>query len=578
MSNRYNNKKSTGGALQLDGNLLGTAASSLDSFIQPLMPADAYGGRSAGSHITGGGLKGAGAGAAIGTMFGPLGTLIGAGAGALLGGVSGAIQNNKEDNKFKEAMASRRASFGNAFNMGGRLYSTNSQFFPAIKYLGGSWNSYNALNKKAMGGTMDTLTEFNSGGSHEMNPMGGIPLGMNPNGQPNLVEEGETRWQDYIFSDRLKVHKPINYGLPNKLGTKTFSQASKILNKEAKERPYDLISKRGADSMMNRLMESSEMAKDLQEMKTNNNMFYPGGQLDLISRFGFNRQNNFEVDPLVNKPLPFLNDTEQILDRVTGGYRHSPLQGRFSHPGPSIGQIPTMAGNPQATDYSKELTVSNQPTEMPYTKRTAGDFLRGNEDGFNSAMRYSPIAFNALAAMTLRKPEDVTLPRIGGSMQQYNYFPKYMDETRGLGTINSAHRGTMGAIMENSGGNSAAARASILGSMPGFLRGRENLYSSINSANIDQYTRSQEGARQLGLQGAMSDQQTARAEEEINAMNRGAYTTNKYNLLGSAFTGLGQVGTENYWGEMISRLYGYDSRGRNAQKFGGKLKTFKFRG
>ena len=58
----------------------------------------------------------------------------------------------------------------------------------------------NALvNYAAFGGTLSTqgsdwrsgLTFVDNGGSHESNPLGGIPMGMAPDGQPNLVEEGE---------------------------------------------------------------------------------------------------------------------------------------------------------------------------------------------------------------------------------------------------------------------------------------------------------------------------------------------------------------------------------------------------
>ena len=58
----------------------------------------------------------------------------------------------------------------------------------------------------AYGGIKPKLTEFNEGGSHEDSPIGGVPQGINKsNGQPNLVEQGETKFKDYIFSDRLKM-------------------------------------------------------------------------------------------------------------------------------------------------------------------------------------------------------------------------------------------------------------------------------------------------------------------------------------------------------------------------------------
>ena len=62
----------------------------------------------------------------------------------------------------------------------------------------------------AYGGHFDKpLIEFNEGGTHEENPNQGVMQGIGQNGKPNLVEEGETRHEDYIFSNRLKVDKNI---------------------------------------------------------------------------------------------------------------------------------------------------------------------------------------------------------------------------------------------------------------------------------------------------------------------------------------------------------------------------------
>jgi hypothetical protein len=61
----------------------------------------------------------------------------------------------------------------------------------------------------AEGGSMNPLTEFNTGGTHESNPNGGIPQGINQQGQQMTVEEGETKFRfkdgDYIFSNRLTL-------------------------------------------------------------------------------------------------------------------------------------------------------------------------------------------------------------------------------------------------------------------------------------------------------------------------------------------------------------------------------------
>jgi hypothetical protein len=90
--------------------------------------------------------------------------------------------------------------------------------------------------KFAQGGP---ITTYDTGGTHEENPLGGIPVG-----QDALVEEGETRWQDYIFSDRIKV--------PGK--KETFAQASKRIEKKFEDRPHDKYSNQTKDELMKALM------------------------------------------------------------------------------------------------------------------------------------------------------------------------------------------------------------------------------------------------------------------------------------------------------------------------------------
>lgn len=65
------------------------------------------------------------------------------------------------------------------------------------------------VNSFEMGGDINSEDErvvyFEGGGSHEENPLGGIPQGVGANGKPNLVEEGETKWNDYIFSNSINI-------------------------------------------------------------------------------------------------------------------------------------------------------------------------------------------------------------------------------------------------------------------------------------------------------------------------------------------------------------------------------------
>lgn len=58
----------------------------------------------------------------------------------------------------------------------------------------------------------EQVIQFEGGGSHEQNPNGGIKIGMGSNGKPNLVEEGETKWNDYIFSNSIDLDGNFSLG------------------------------------------------------------------------------------------------------------------------------------------------------------------------------------------------------------------------------------------------------------------------------------------------------------------------------------------------------------------------------
>lgn len=122
---------------------------------------------------------------------------------------------------------------------------------------------FDSMNYFAMGGMPD-FTEFNTGGTHEQNPNGGIPQGMDKQGIMNTVEQGETKTStpegDYIFSDRLKLSKEEckQLGVPK---DSTYAEASKILRKEYDEMPNDEIARRGWEQSRDMLIQSQEMQK-----------------------------------------------------------------------------------------------------------------------------------------------------------------------------------------------------------------------------------------------------------------------------------------------------------------------------
>lgn len=104
------------------------------------------------------------------------------------------------------------------------------------------------------------VTFINNGGTHEQNPFEGVPMGIAPDGQPNLVEEGEVLYNDYVFSNRLhptdKELKESN--LPKKYKGHTFALIAEDMSKESAERPNDPISKRGLEASLGKLASLQE--------------------------------------------------------------------------------------------------------------------------------------------------------------------------------------------------------------------------------------------------------------------------------------------------------------------------------
>lgn len=128
----------------------------------------------------------------------------------------------------------------------------------------------------AFGGELNTqggdftngLLYIDNGGSHEANPYEGVQLGVDPEGTPNLVEEGETVFNDYVFSKRLKVPKAVREKYKMR-STKemTFAEMSKEMARESEERPNDPISIRGLEALMSDLASAQEGVRETQQVR-----------------------------------------------------------------------------------------------------------------------------------------------------------------------------------------------------------------------------------------------------------------------------------------------------------------------
>lgn len=164
----------------------------------------------------------------------------------------------------------------------------------------------NARNWNAFGGWLNTqggdftngVTFIDEGGSHEENPYQGIQIGVDPEGAPNLVEQGEVVYDDYVFSDRMEI--PDDIRKEYKLRGKTFAKAAKSAQRESEERPNDPLSNRGLQAAMERIATAQEEARQRKEAHREGNeypsMFAYGGDTD--STYGLALQDPMSAEEL----------------------------------------------------------------------------------------------------------------------------------------------------------------------------------------------------------------------------------------------------------------------------------------
>lgn len=113
------------------------------------------------------------------------------------------------------------------------------------------------------GGDFSTgLVRIDAGGSHEANPHGGVQMGVDGQGVPNLVEEGERIFNDYVYSKRILADggtlEKFHLSKKRKI---SFADLAELLEKESAERPNDPISLSGLKAQMAQLAEEQERQK-----------------------------------------------------------------------------------------------------------------------------------------------------------------------------------------------------------------------------------------------------------------------------------------------------------------------------
>lgn len=193
------------------------------------------------------------------------------------------IENNVDniiEDKVNDALANF-ASYGGpldmiGFNNGAIGYDFMSDYLMTKNRVADNKNNVstnyfsNFSNPFAIGGDLQTqgadwstgLTHIDAGGTHEENPNEGVQVGVDNEGVPNLVEEGETIFNDYVFSDRIKMDDAAKERFHiSKKKDYSFAEYSKKLEKLAGER-MDAITRNGLKKQLAILEEEQERQRE----------------------------------------------------------------------------------------------------------------------------------------------------------------------------------------------------------------------------------------------------------------------------------------------------------------------------
>lgn len=427
------------------------------------------------------------------------------------------------------------------------------------------------------GANFDTgVTLVGNGGTHEENPLEGVPMGMDSEGVPNLVEEGEVIFNDYVFSKRLKVPKEVRkkYKLRG-TNSLTFADAAIQMSKESEERPNDPISKAGLEDGMLKLM----MAQEQIRAKKGGNKFAKGGKVGRIYA-GEDGDPYSQALSLGQGPInpEFINNKKWFATPYMSPeeYSHSDLL-----------NIDLSPRNP----LSPLVVGSGKPTTLPETARTVPEKEEiGTNNNLKMAptwMRYAPVYASGIVSMTdalglTNKPDYGDAKAILEAAKnagaytpvKFNPVSNYLtyrpfDRNFYTNKLSAESGAARRAILNTSGGNRSRALAGILaadynaqGKMGDLFRQGEE-YNLAQRQKVEEFNRAtnmfdSEGifkadqANQAAqLQARSSYLKGALAASELRQKERLASTSARSANLSNFINSLGDIGRENFSRNMI---------------------------
>lgn len=401
------------------------------------------------------------------------------------------------------------------------------------------------------------LRIIGNGGTHEENPMEGVPMGMDAEGTPNLVEQGEVIFNDYVFSNRLFADGGLleSFNLPKSYDGYSFAAIAEKLGEESKERPNDPISKRGLLSSMSRLQQAQETVRQQNQEGQEGVQYAHGGRMGTLFD-GLGDMPNFLdgvdygdwqdygtlLEPISAEDV--WNESMAGADEGDKGNNNSKLTWLRYAPvvGAAIGLGQNLFSRPDYTSADAILEAANQAgnyTPVGYTP--IGNYLQYRPFDRNFYLN----KLNAQAGATRRAIMNTTSPSRNAALlaADYNAQGRLGDLARQAEEYNLAQRQAVETF--NRGTNMANAEMGLKAAMA-------NQEAALKARS----------SRLSGVAQAMA------VRDAVDARRGASMSANLTNF----FNSLGDIGREEYSRNMImsnpALYYSIDNKGNVTYKNG----------
>lgn len=450
-----------------------------------------------------------------------------------------------------------------------------------------------------------------NGGTHEENPMEGVPMGMDAEGNPNLVEQGEVIFNDYVFSNRLFADGGLleSFNLPKSYDGHSFAAIAEKLGDESKERPNDPISKRGLLSSMSRLQQAQETVRQQTQEGQEGIQYAHGGKMGTLFDGLGNKSNNLKRANFFLEPTednysynPFIDMAYTDPDKNTYDiYKY----GVGITPNGEFVETPKYMARAAAKRAGYDVGTSlddynKNPIKVLEKKKSAVLRLLSNLD--DTDLRYAPVigAAIGLGQNLFSRPDYTSVDAIleaadqAGNYTPIGYTPisnylqyRPFDRNFYLNKLNAQAGATRRAIMNTTSPSRNAALLAADYNAQGRLGDLTRQAEEYNLAQRQAIETFNRGTNQvnaeMGLKAAMANQKAAlkarssrlsgvaQAMAVRDAVDARRGTSMSANLT-NFFNSLGDIGREEVMKAWINEnpalYYSIDSKGNITYKNG----------